>query len=587
MPKNKVYNKTVAGQTFLQGAIILTIGMALTKIVGAVFKIPLANVISENGMGYFNTAYTFYSVIFSLSTAGFPTAITKMVAQNHSLGRYNDVRQIKRVALPLFSITGLLGMLVMLFGAGLYTQIIDNPGATLPIMVLAPSILFCCLSSVYRGYYGGLRNMYPTATSEVLEALSKLIFGLSGAIATVYFLNAEYSASGTIFGFAMEESAAVLSTYSYAASAAILGVSIGSLISFLYLFIYHKRRGDSITPEMYRSSPKPHSGRSIAKKLMLIAIPIGIGSLTLSIAGMIDTTFLLGRIGDITRDSSDTLLGIYNGLIPEENLSDLSSIPNYLFGCYTNALTIYMLVPTITQALGISALPSLTTAWTKQDKTEIKKNMEAIMRITCLICIPAGLGITALAQPIATLLYGSGGGSVIIGRVLMVLGVAAVFSALGTPVSSMLQAIGRVDLPVKFLTAAMVLKIVINYFLCGIPEINVLGAGIGTLVAYAFSSICQIFMLMKLSGVKIGVKSTFIKPLVCAIICAISAWGASFATQYIGLSMSIACIVGVFVAVVVYIMALLISKTITKYDVSMLPKSEKILNLLEKRGWIG
>ncbi len=587
MSKTNARERTVIGQTFLQGAIILTIGMALTKVVGAFFKIPLANVISENGMGYFNTAYTLYNVIFSLSTAGFPIAITKLVAQNYSLGRYNDVRQIKRVAIPLFSITGFLGMVAMFFGAGLYTQVIDNPGAMLPVMVLAPSILFCCLCSIYRGYYGGLRNMYPIAVSEVLEALAKLVFGLSLSILTVYFLNSEYEAFGTIFGFAMEQDAAILSTYSYAAAAAILGVTLGSMISWVYLIIYHRRRGDRITPEMYRASPKPHGGKSIAKKLILIAIPIGIGSLTLSIAGMIDTTFLLRRIGDVMAESPEVVLTMYNGYIPSENLSDLSTVPNFLFGCYTNALTIYMLVPTVTQALGISALPSLTDAWTKQNKDEIRKNVEAIIRITCLICIPAGLGIVALAQPIAALLYGSGDGSHIIGQALSILGFGAVFSALGTPISSMLQAVGRVDLPVKFLTGAMVVKIVVNYILCGIPEINIIGAAIGTIACYSLSSIGQIVMLLKVTKVNISFKSTFLKPLISAVMCALSAFGSATLVQYLGFSLSIACIVGVFAAILVYIIALLFTKTITKYDISMLPKSEKILILLEKRGWIG
>ncbi len=587
MPKTNARERTVMGQTFLQGAIILTIGMALTKVVGAFFKIPLANVISENGMGYFNTAYTLYNVIFSLSTAGFPIAITKLVAQNYSLGRYNDVRQIKRVAIPLFSLTGFLGMIAMFFGAGLYTQVIDNPGAMVPVMVLAPSILFCCLSSVYRGYYGGLRNMYPTAVSEVLEALSKLVFGLSLAIATVYFLNAEYEATRTIFGFAMEQDAAILSTYSYAAAGAILGVSLGSMISWVFLLIYHRKKGDGITEDMYRSSPKPHGGRSIAKKLILIAIPIGIGSLTLSVAGMIDTTFLLRRLGDVMESSPQVLLGIYDGYIPSENLSNLSTVPNFLFGCYTNALTIYMLVPTITQALGVSALPSLTDAWTKQNENEIKKNIEAIMRITCLLCIPAGLGIVALGGPIANLLYGSSGSSHIIGQALSILGFGALFSALGTPISSMLQAVGRVDLPVKFLTSALVVKIGVNYVLCGIPEINIMGAAIGTIVCYSFSSIGQIIMLLRITKVKISIKATFLKPIFSAIICALSAFGSATLAQYVGVSIELSCIIGVFVAVMIYIVSLLVTKTITKYDVSMLPKSEKILILLEKRGWIG
>lgn len=587
MGKSRTARGAVVQHSFLQGALILTIGIAVVKVVGALFKLPLANIITANGMGFFNTAYSFYAVLFSLATAGFPIAIAKMVAENYSLGRFNDVRQIKRVSLPIFIVTGSIGTLIMLFGAGIYTDSLGNPGAFLPILALAPSILFCCLSAVYRGYYEGLRNMYPTAVSEIVEALAKLVIGLSGAIAVVYLCFNQYEQSGKLFGVAMEESAAVLATYSYAAAAAILGVTIGSMFSWLYLVGYYKRRGDGITRDMYRSSPRPHSGKYIAKKLIMIAIPVGIGSLAMSIAGLVDTSFLQTRLKDIMDTHSDIILAMYRGLIPQENLNNPSTIPNFLFGCYTNGLTIFMLVPAITQAFGISALPSLTDAWTKRNKREVKASIESILRITCLFCLPAGLGITALAEPIATLLFGTGGGTQIIARVLIILGIGAVFSALGTPVSSMLQAVGRVDLPVKFLMGALVIKIAINYILCGIPEINVLGAGTGTLVCYLFVTVAEIIALAKITKVRINYMATFVKPLICAGACALGAFGTALIINSLGLGMKLACIGGIAIAVLIYTFLLLITKTIAKSDVIMLPKGEKIAKLLEKRGWIG
>ncbi|MEG1428057.1 MAG: oligosaccharide flippase family protein, partial [Oscillospiraceae bacterium] len=360
MSDHTVKKQTAIHHTFLQGALILTIGMVIVKVVGALFKLPLANIITANGMGYFTAAYSFYAVFFSLATAGFPIAIAKMVAENYSLGRYNDVKQVKRVSLPIFLITGSLGTLVMMVGAPFYANSLNNPGMLLPILVLAPSIFFCCLSSIYRGYYEGLRNMYPTAISEIVEVLVKLIVGLSGAILTMYLCHAEFEATGTVFGVAMDVNVAMLSTYSYAASAAILGVTAGSLLSWMYLVLYYRRKGDGITTEMYRSSPMPHSGKSVAKKLVMIAIPIGIGSLAISVAGLVDVTFLLGRLGDTMKTNPEVVLNMYRGLIPPENLADITTIPNFLNGCYGNALTIFMLVPTITQAFGISALPSLT-----------------------------------------------------------------------------------------------------------------------------------------------------------------------------------------------------------------------------------
>lgn len=574
-------------QSFLQGALILTIGIVIVKVVGFLFKIPLGNIIGNNGMGYFNTAYTFYSVLYSLATAGFPIAIARMVAENYSLERYNDVRQVRRVSWPIFLTTGSIGTLVMILGARMFTEKIGNPGAFYPIIFLAPSIFFCCLMSIYRGYYEGLSNMYPTAVSEIIEAVSKLIFGLSGAIAVVFLCNREFENYGTVFGVASDKPTAVLATYSYAASAAIIGVTIGSFLSFLYLWVYHKRRGDGITVEMYRSSPKPHSNKSIAKRLIYISVPIGVGSLAMSAAGLIDTTLLNGRLASIITEHSETILGMYRGMIPAENLADVSTIPNFLFGCYSNALAIFMLVPAITQAFGVSALPSLTTAWTKGKSEEISNSIESIIRITGLFCFPAGLGMSALAEPIANLLYGQIAGVQIIARCLIILGIGSIFSALSTPISAMLQAVGRVDLPVKFLLVSLVIKVGLNYFLCGIPEINVLGAGTGTLFCYLFVTIGEIIALCRIANVKLNFNRTFLKPIISALMCGGSAWLTSFVLVKLGLSMRVTCIIAIIAAVIVYVIALMITKAVTKSDILMLPKGEKIAKLLEKHGWIG
>ena len=168
-------------QSFLHGALLLTAGVLLVKVIGALFKIPLSTVITEDGMGYFSTAYSFYNVIFSIATAGFPVAVSRMVSENDSLGRWRDVRRIKSVAAPIFLLTGAVGTALMVLGAPLYTRAVGNAGALPAMLALAPSVLLCSLAAVYRGYYEGLRNMTPTTVSQVIEALAKLLFGLSGA----------------------------------------------------------------------------------------------------------------------------------------------------------------------------------------------------------------------------------------------------------------------------------------------------------------------------------------------------------------------------------------------------------------------
>lgn len=574
-------------QSFLHGALILTAAILLVKVIGALFKIPLNWIISEDGMGYFSTAYNFYSPIFSLATAGFPIAIARLVSENYARGNYRDIRMIHRASIPIFLTTGTVGFLIMELGARSYVNIVGNENALPSMIVLAPAILFSCLSSIYRGYYEGMRNMYPTALSEVTEALGKLVIGLSCAWGVITYGMNEYAASGTVFGQKVESEAfARAATLPYAAAGAILGVTMGSLLGFIVLFIRHRRRGDGITKEQLRTSHPSHTMHYTVVRLIKIAIPIGIGSLLVNVANLVDTTFLQTRIGDIMANSKDVLLSMYNGLIPDYNLKNPDSIPNFLYGCYANAMTLYMLVPSITQAFGISALPNVTSAWTRGDRREIKKSIETVMRVTALVAIPAGLGMSVLAQPIVSLIYGSHGASQIIARALIIMGIGAIFASLSTPLQSMLQAVGRVDLPVKLLMIGLLIKVALNYTLCGIPEINILGAGTGTVVCYAFITVMSVVFLCRVTGIVPNLISVFLKPLIAGGLCALAAFLAYNLVSLI-LPGKVATLAAIIVACVVYVIALLCLRVIQRSDVRMLPKGQKIEKILEKHGWIG
>ena len=224
-------------QGFLHGAFILMFGVLLVKAIGALFKIPLSSIITEDGMGYFSTAYSFFNVLFSLSTVGFPVAVARLTAAEDALGHFRDVRQIKAAALPVFSVIGVLCALLMASFAPLYTRLVQSPGALFSMLALAPCAALCSISSVYRGYFEGLRNMLPTARSQVAESLGKLIFGLSGAIFVMHTGTRELQASGTVFGCTVKSEAdGCQLVCALGAAAAILGVTLGAVSLLLCLW---------------------------------------------------------------------------------------------------------------------------------------------------------------------------------------------------------------------------------------------------------------------------------------------------------------------------------------------------------------
>lgn len=574
--------------SFLQGALILTIGMAVVKLIGALFKIPLAGILGVTGMGYFTAAYDLYNPLFTLATAGFPVAIARMVSESVARRRFRDVRKIHRVSIPTFALLGVVGFLLMLVGAPIYAGFIDSPGVKYPIWVLAPTILFACLMSIYRGYYEGMRNMTPIAVSEIIEAVSKLIVGLSASYLVIQIGMSEYASNGTVFGTVCEsEAAASNAVLPYAAAGAILGITVGSVLGFIFLFLRYKRRGDGITREEIAYSPRAKSNRTTVKTLIRIAVPVALGALVINIASFIDSALIQRRIADIMQTQPDTLLNLYQGVIkPEE--ADMAQTT--LYGCYSLAMTLMMLIPAITQVFGISALPSVTAAWTEGNRKKIKSSIESVIRITTLVTIPAGLGIAVMAHPIAELLYLKSNNQAdvaVVGNVLSLLGIAGIFIATNTPICSMLQAVGRVDLPVKLMSIGVIIKVVLNYTMVGIPEINIQGAGTGTLVCYAFITIAALYFLCRETHVVPNFVSIFIKPLIAAGFCAASAYLSYQLLGKIGFGGRMGTIVSLGIAVLVYIIALFCLRAITKEDVIMLPKGQKIAKLLEKHKWIG
>lgn len=568
-------------QGFLHGAFILMFGVLLVKAIGALFKIPLSSIITEDGMGYFSTAYSFFNVLFSLSTVGFPVAVARLTAAEDALGHFRDVRQIKAAALPVFSVIGVLCALLMASFAPLYTHLVQSPGALFSMLALAPCAALCSISSVYRGYFEGLRNMLPTARSQVAESLGKLIFGLSGAIFVMHMGTRELQASGTVFGCTVKSEAdGCQLVCALGAAAAILGVTLGAVLGLLTL-VFQSRR-DGVTKAMLQRAPKPKSKRIWAGKLLRTALPISLGAVAMSFSGLIDASFLQTRVAYAVQTDPAALLSMYAGAIPKGNLAAPETVPNYLFGCYNMALTLFLLVPSVTQSFGVSALPSVTRAFQTGDLRKLKRTVEAVLRITFLTALPMGVGISVLAQPTALLIYGARPGTVIVGRVLTTLGAASVFAALCGPLNSILQAMGHVELPVVLTLIGLFVKAVLDYTLAAVPRVNVLGGAVGTLVCYALASVLACIAIRRIAGVKIDFFSTFKKPFLASVCCGVAALLTHKAWCAVLPESRFSALPAVFLGALIYVVFLLIARGICEEDIKALPNGEKITKRLEK-----
>jgi len=474
--------------------------------------------------------------------------------------------------------------LAMVVGSFIYVKVINADNAIFALLCLSPTIFFGCLMSIYRGYFEGMRNMVPTAVSEIIEAACKLFLGFTASFITMQVCMNDYRTSGYVFGIKCDsEIAAQSAAVPVAIGAAITGISLGSLLGFLYLFIRYKRGGDGIGREELKASPPPKKNGVIIRTMVRTAIPIGLGSIIMSLADMVDSTLVQRRIFHIMETDPDALINVYGSLIPDEVLYS-GSTHTYLYGCYGIALTLMMLVTAATQVFGTTALPSVTAAWTSGNKQKMKESMETVLRITVLVTIPSGIGMSVLAEPLLSLIYSGSSlaNEVSIGsKVLAVMGISVIFIATATPLCSMLQAVGRMDVPLKLFAAGMVIKIVVNYILVGIPEINIQGANVGSIVCYGFVTAVAMFVLCRETKIVPNFVSILVKPLIAAIVCSTAAYFAEMIFDFV-FYQRVATVLAIITAMVVYVVVLLLIKGIKKEDILQMPKGNKIIKVLEK-----
>ncbi len=606
MAKRKKYNaietaKSDASQTFLKGAAVLTFSMIVVKVLGFADKILLSNLFSffgdsyaAFGTGLYNNAYEIYIPIFTVATAGFPIAISRMISESITEKRYKDVKQIYKVSIPFFAVMGTLCCLIMVFGSFIYVRTIQSPYSIYAMLMLAPSILVGCFVSIYRGYFEGQRNMFPTAISEIFEAAGKLVFGLLIAFAILKIGKSEFDASGTVFGLTFAKGAeneAYNTIMAFSVAGAIAGIVLGSVAALIFLVLRYKIGGDGIPEEYYESSIDAKTKKQTFFLMVKLAIPIGLTALVMNIGTFFDSLIIQNVLHSLALSNGGEIIHQYKGLgvdltdtLPKD--VDKITLHTTLWGCYGAATPLMQLVTAVTQVFGTSAMPNVASAWTKGDRNELKTSIETVLRLTTLFALPASLGLVALAEPIMDIVYVSSTQAIIGAQVLKVMGFAALVVACLTPLCSMLQGIGRVDLPLKLFCVGIVIKVVTTWLFVRVPSINIQGGAVGTLVSHAFMLVAAMYLLVKHSGVMPNFISTAVKPAVSAVLCAV---GAYFSYMLFSkfVPMLIATLISVIVAGVIYVTFLLILKTFTRNELKFIPKGEKIVTILEKYNLIG
>lgn len=471
-------------QSFLKGSIILIVSAVIAKTIGALFKIPLTNMLGGVGMSYFSCAYGLFLPVYAVTATGLTTAVAKLTAESCAFGNYKNALKIRRISLRLFTVAGVLGTaLIFLLAYPFADKIAACPKAWLSVIMIAPSVLFGCITAVYRGSHEGMRNMYPTAVSQVVEAIVKLLTGLFFC-SWVLKHKAEVTA---LLPQSVDITAA-------ASAAAVLGISLSTLASTAFLCIFGGM------PQNLREQGTAENGRVIIKKLFAVLMPVALGSVVTNLTSVIDLATIIRCIDRAAAESPDFFTEHFG-------LSDISNadISEFIYGSFTGlAVTVFNLVPSVTNMFGKGILPNLAQVWAKGDKSESRRLSGSVLKATAFIAVPSGIGITFLSEEILLFLFPDRIAECIVSaESLKYLGIAVIFLALSFPLFSMLQAVGRADLPVKLMLAGVAVKFLGNILLIPIPSLNVSGAAISTLLCYLVIFILSVIFYSKYTKIRL------------------------------------------------------------------------------------
>lgn len=495
--------------SFFRNTVILFVAMFITKVIGAVLKIPLTNMMGGVGMGYFSTAFSFFNPVYTVLAAGLPVIVTRLTAQSIAGGRYREARRIKSASLIIALIAGVMGTAFMfVFASPFANYAAGSPESLWAVAAIAPSVLFCCLASAYRGYYEGLYNMLPTAVSQVTESVVKAVLGLGLSWAALCL-----GEQGTV------PKDAVLPL---AAAAAVLGTTIGELCGTLSLVIRSRVKSDGITDADIEKSPSAPSMGKLIKKIVKDALPISLGAVIINLSSFIDLLTISGGIQECFVKNRGYFEENYTLAIKE---SGAGAFGNFVYGSYTGiVLSMFMIITSLTALIGKSALPQITASYERKNTEEVKRSVSILFSGIFVIGLPLCLSLGVLAEPVLSLLYPVRAAEVSVSVMPM-----TVLCAGGIPIAlcgglfSVFQAVGRFDLPIKLMMTGSAVKLILNLLFLRMPYIAVYGAALSTAASHIAVMILGIIALKKALGTSVKLFALFTKPFAAAFACALSA----------------------------------------------------------------
>lgn len=535
--------KSKKGVSFMKNVLILMCSQLVIKFLGLVYKLVITNMegFGDTGVGYYSAGYQIYSLLLTLSSIGIPSVISKLVAERLATGDKAGAQRIFRVALRFFSILGLIFSFALYFGADfIATKILNVPDTAYVMRVLAPAIVFVSISAVLRGYFSGQQNMKPTSVSQTLEQFFNCVLSITFVYACI------------------GKDAYIM------AAAGNLSTTMAVILAFMYLINYYRK--NKIVPEKAQLSPeRKKSNKEILITILKISIPITLGSIISVISSVIDTATVSNciqyayRNAGMTKEALESLAMSKTGILSK--VDTLTTFPIAINVAFSTAL-----VPTISESIA------------KKEYKTASNRLSFSIFASILIILPCAMGFTVLANPILKMIYPSASDGAII---LQLMSIAMIFIALNHTINGGLYGLNLPRVPVISLLIGIIVKVILNVTLISNPNINIIGAAIGTIACQIIAFTICFKVVNKKLKLKLSWNKNVLKPLITTVIMGIIVY-LSYKLSSTVFGNTISTLISIVIGVITYVIAIIGMKLLSKEELMMIPFGTKLYQVLVK-----
>ena len=548
--------KKKSGNNFLVQGSILAAASIIAKVIGLIYRIPLQNILGNEGNSYYSTANEIYAIVLMISCFNLPLAVSKLVSERVHKGEYRNAHKVFLCAVRFALIVGgTLGLFTYIFAGVITKYLMSFELAVYGLRVLAPAIFISAIIGTFRGYFQGYSTMVPTAVSQVIEQIVN-------AVVTLVCADIMYSYGVSL---AAQEGNDSLGP-AWGAAGGTFGTVASITVALIFMMVIYTAQKKTLRRNMRRDqNSKPEPDYLIYRELIRTILPVILSTVIYNITNVADQ-------------------GIFNKVLQGQGYTDAQY--GAIWGIYSGQFRVLMNVPlALASCMAPSIVPSLTAAMANRNRGEARYKIKTSIRFTMLLTIPCAAGMAALAKPIITMLFHQETGTPLSAGIMQAGALMIIFYSLSTLTTGILQGLGRLKQPLIHCSVALVLHFILLYFLLTTANLNIYAVVYANIFFALIVSIMNAFAIKRYINYRQEWYKTFIVPGISSIIMAAAVYIA-YSAFHAFAGNTISTVLSIIVGVVVYCVGLVTFHGITIEEIATFPKGHLLIRLLRKIGLV-